>query len=66
MEKHIWAKNKMLREFQEFISEHEHVLVLMGNLEKLKENILQSRSSKSTTSMSIVLIRNLRTVIQAD
>lgn len=41
MEKRI-TKNEMLRDFQEFIADHEDVLALMGNLEKLKEDVWKS------------------------
>jgi hypothetical protein len=41
MEKRI-TKNEMLRDFQEFLAAHEEVLALMGNLEKLKEDIWKS------------------------
>src|SRR5438874_885059 len=41
MEKRI-TKNEMLRDFQEFLAENEQVLALMGNLEKLKEDVWKS------------------------
>jgi len=41
MEKRI-TKNEMLRDFQEFIADHEEVLALMGNLDKLKEDVWKS------------------------
>lgn len=41
MEKRI-TKNEMLRDFQEFLADNEEVLALMGNLEKLKEDIWKS------------------------
>lgn len=41
MEKRI-TKNEMLRDFQEFLADNEEVLALMGNLEKLKEDVGKS------------------------
>jgi hypothetical protein len=41
MEKRI-TKNEMLRDFQEFLADNEEVLALMGNLEKLKEEVWKS------------------------
>ena len=41
MEKRI-TRNEMLRDFQEFIADHEEVLALMGNLPKLKEDVWKS------------------------
>lgn len=41
MEKRI-TKNGMLRDFQDFIADNEEVLALMGNLDKLKEDVWKS------------------------
>lgn len=41
MEKRI-TKNEMLRDFQEFIADNQEVLALMGNLDKLKEEVWKS------------------------
>lgn len=41
MEKKI-TKNEMLRDFQEFIADNQDVLALMGNLDKLKEEVWKS------------------------
>lgn len=41
MERRI-TRNEMLRDFQEFLADHEEVLALMGNLAKLKEDIWKS------------------------
>ena len=41
MEKRI-TRNEMLRDFQEFLADNEEVLALMGNLDKLKEDIWKS------------------------
>lgn len=41
MEKRI-TKNEMLRDFQEFLAENEAVLALMGNLDRLKEDVWKS------------------------
>ena len=41
MEKRI-TKNELLRDFQEFLAENEEVLALMGNLDRLKEDVWKS------------------------
>jgi hypothetical protein len=41
MEKKI-TRNEMLRDFQEFLANNEEVLALMGNIEKLKEDVWKS------------------------
>ena len=56
MEKRI-TKNEMLRDFQEFLAQNAEVLALMGNLDKLKEDIWKSYFKAHEAAYNEVIVK---------